>query len=259
MIQSTSNEKIKQVRQLLSSAKARREQGLFVIEGEKLFCEAPSSAIEAVYITEDFQGKASREAREKLSLFGHFDTVSDHLFQKITDTVTPQGIVCVLKGGSAPFEEALRKTAEKHCRFLILEGIQDPGNLGTMLRTAEAAGYQWVIADGKTADLYNPKVIRSTMGAIFRVGFSCVNSLSAAVERLKERGVCLYAAHLKGKENYDAIRYADKTALLIGNESRGLSDEISSFADILVKIPMQGKTESLNAAVAAAILMYQSR
>ena len=167
--------------------------------------------------------------------------------------------MCTIKSTDYPFEKFSGEDLGGLKRLLLLEGVQDPGNLGTMLRTAEAAGYDAVIADGGTADWHNPKVIRSTMGAVYRMKVSYCRDIKDAIEECRRTGFCVYAAHLKGKVLYDETDYAESTAILIGNESRGLSEEVSELADMLVKIPMEGKAESLNAAVAAAILMYQSR
>ena len=142
--------------------------------------------------------------------------------------------------------------------MLLLDGIQDPGNLGTMMRTAEAAGVDGVIMSRDTVDIYNPKTIRSTMGSIYRVPFLYTDDLLADMEKLHEKGIVTYAAHLKGKGYYDEVSYKGPTAFLIGNEGNGLSDEISEKAKQYIKIPMEGQLESLNAAVAAAILMYEA-
>ena len=142
--------------------------------------------------------------------------------------------------------------------LLILENLQDPGNLGTIIRTAEGAGVTGILMSRGTADLYNPKVTRSTMGSIFRVPFLYTDNLPEAIAKVKQAGVAVCAAHLQGRHTYDGEDYTKGTAFLIGNESRGLSDGISELADVRVRIPMAGKVESLNAAVAASILMYEA-
>ena len=142
-------------------------------------------------------------------------------------------------------------------KLLILEDTADPGNLGTIMRTAEAAGVTGVIMSKGTVDIFNPKVVRSTMGSIFRLPFAYVEDLKEVIKELKKSGISFYATHLKGEKSYKAIKYSDRSAILIGNEARGLSDEVADLADIYVIIPMQGKVESLNAAVAAALMMYE--
>ncbi|MBQ7563432.1 MAG: RNA methyltransferase [Lachnospiraceae bacterium] len=290
MITSVTNPRLKNITKLLSLSKERRKQGLYVIEGPKLFLEAFEAVPESlgeVYISESFserlegQDMFSGPQQEKLRsalLKTGYETVSDAVFKKLSDTKTPQGIVCVVRGAEISFEPERSKeelfSKEKDLlsgdgssvtgqvrsfRCLLLEGIQDPGNFGTMIRTAEAAGFDLIVADHGTADLYNPKTIRSTMGSVFRMRVAYAADFPGAISFLKEKGVTVYAAHLLGENFYDEEEYAEKTAILIGNEGKGLSAEVSALADRLVRIPMQGKTESLNAAVAAALLMFQSR
>ena len=253
MIESLSNARIKNVIKLMTSSRARREQGLFAVEGEKMFLEAPPHRIESVFISEDYLNR--HKAPEKCS----YEVVTDAVYRKLSDTVSPQGILCVVRSEECSFKELIGDFCGPCLRLLMLEGIQDPGNLGTMIRTAEAAGFDAVIADNNTADFYNPKVIRSTMGSIYRVRLASCKDIREAQELSRQNGVTVYAAHLKGEALYDEISYSAKAAILIGNESRGLSDEAAQLSDMLIRIPMKGQTESLNAATAAAILMYESR
>lgn len=141
---------------------------------------------------------------------------------------------------------------------MILETIQDPGNLGTILRAGEGDGATGVVMNDTTVDIYSPKVIRSTMGSVCRVPFVCTGDLPAAVKTMKARGIRLYAAHLSGRNNYDKEDYTVDTGFFIGNEANGLSDETAGLADAYVKIPMKGKVESLNAAVASSVLMFEA-
>ncbi len=273
MITSTGNPRIRNVVQLMTSAKTRREQKSYVIEGLKLFEEAPVEQMRQVFLTEAALEKA-RQIRPEvagwvmnapmLNLRGPAcELVSDEVFKRMSDTRTPQGVLCVMTMPEQSMTELINKTCrerlEENKLILVLEGIQDPGNLGTMLRTAEAAGVSFLLADRQTADLYNPKVIRSTMGAIYRIPVIYTEHLSASLNELKAAGVRLGAAHLKGKRSYWSEVFPKKTAILIGNEGSGLSDEVTRLADFLVKIPMQGEVESLNAAIAAGLLMYEYR
>ena len=141
--------------------------------------------------------------------------------------------------------------------ILILESIQDPGNLGTMIRTGEGAGISGIIMNKTTVDIFNPKTVRATMGSLYRVPFFIAEDLTEAIAKLKENGIRLYAAHLKGKMSYDKPDYTNPCGFLIGNEGNGLSDEIADLADNYIKIPMAGKVESLNAAISATLLMYE--
>ena len=241
MITAASNSRIKRLIQLNQKAKARREEDVFVVEGTKMFLEAPAEKLRDVYVSESFLEKCS--CRERLEQTG-YEVVSDQIFAKISDTCTPQGILCVVEQFHYNMESLLQK---ENPVFLLLENIQDPGNLGTMLRTGEGAGISGVIMSRDTVDLYNPKVIRSTMGSIYRMPFLYA-----------EAGVSVYAAHLKGKTSYIKQDYRRGTAFLIGNEGNGLREETADLADVYIRIPMEGQVESLNAAVAASVLMYEA-
>lgn len=139
----------------------------------------------------------------------------------------------------------------------MLEDIQDPGNMGTILRTAEGAGMSGVILSKGCVDVFNPKVVRSTMGGLFRVPFYVCEDVVSEMVDLHGRGFSFYAAHLQGKENYCRVSYDGKVGILIGNEAKGLSDPVADLADVKVKIPMEGELESLNAAVSAALFSYE--
>lgn len=150
----------------------------------------------------------------------------------------------------------VKMSGSENAKYLLLEDIQDPGNLGTMIRTAEAAGMSAIIMSSSTVDIFNPKVTRSTMGSCFRVPFVYAKDFAGAVEQIKQNGVRVYAAYLHGGRNYKEVKFAENCAIMIGNEGNGLTDEAVNSADERVFIPMAGQIESLNAAVAASILMY---
>ncbi len=260
MITSTANAKIKQLVQWQTKAKERRRDGVFVAEGTKMFFEAPDALIREIYVTEELiarlkQGKMEKEQllSNKLERSG-YETVTEEVMKKAADTQTPQGILSVLDQPRYEAEGILSPDG----LYLILENLQDPGNLGTMFRTGEGAGVSGVIMTRETVDLFNPKTIRSTMGSVFRVPFIYVETLSPIMEKMREKGIVTYAAHLKGTASYDAFDYRKGTAFLIGNEGNGLTKETADAADFYLRIPMEGKLESLNAAVSAAILMYEA-
>lgn len=252
VITSTSNEQIKKLIQLKEKSKVRKTTGTFTVEGKKMFVEIPAEDLVSVYVSETFLKENGELVKDK-----KYQIVSDQVFKKISDTVTPQGIVAVVKQKSYSIDYIIEKRNKEKSCIVVLDRLQDPGNMGTIVRTGEAAGISGIIMSKDSADIYNPKVIRSTMGSIFRVPFSIVDDLAAAVDTLKDNGITTYAAHLKG-ELYNSGSLTNDCALLIGNEARGLSGEISTKADKLIKIPMHGKVESLNAAVATAILMYEA-
>ena len=252
MITSASNQKIKNLINIIHKSKARREQDVFITEGVKMFQEAPMDKIVEVYVAESFYETGT--AREKIQQCG-YEILSDELFKKVSDTQTPQGILCVMKQYHYELEDLFQK---ENPLFLILEDIQDPGNLGTMVRTAEGAGVDGIIMTKGTVDIYNPKTIRSTMGSVYRMPFIYTDDLLGVMKQLQEKEVKLYAAHLKGNQFYHQLDYKGATAFLIGNEGNGLKDETADAADVYMKIPMEGKVESLNAAVASVILMYEA-
>lgn len=251
MITSTSNQQIKKLTLLMKKAKERREQGLFVVEGIKMFREAPREWVQSVYVSEQFVADLGH--RELLSDIS-YEVVADSVFRAVSDTQTPQGVLAVLRMPRYSMDDML---CGERTHLLLLESVQDPGNLGTMVRTGEGAGITGVVMNRTTVDLFNPKTIRSTMGSIYRVPFIIVDDLQATLRELRLRGVALYAAHLKGQKQYDAFDYKKATGFLIGNEGNGLSDEIADMADCYIRIPMEGRVESLNAAVSASLLMYE--
>lgn len=253
VITSTSNEQIKKLIQLKEKAKVRKQKKQFVVEGIKMFSEVPKENLKAVYVSESFL----KENEEKLQNIC-FQTVSDSVFKKISDTVTPQGVMAIVTQSEYSLNDILNcRNKEKSC-IVVLDRLQDPGNLGTIVRTGEGAGIAGVVMSNDCADIYNPKVIRSTMGSIFRVPFTVVDDLPSAIDTIRDAGVTTYAAHLQG-EDYNKGVFGKNIALLIGNEARGLSEEVADKADRLIRIPMEGKVESLNAAVATAILMYEAK
>lgn len=253
MITSSANAKVKNVMNLVKKAKARKLSGLFVAEGLRIFREIPRDMIDSLFVSESFLKEEShRKLIEGLSC----EVVSDEVFNAMSDTQTPQGILALVRQFSYKIEDLQTKGSPAF--LMILESIQDPGNLGTIIRAGEGAGVTGVIMDDATADIYNPKVIRSTMGSVCRVPFVYTNDLSGTLENLKAQGVRLYAAHLEGRNNYEKEDYTVDTGFLIGNEGNGLTEETTALADALVKIPMMGKVESLNAAVAASILMFEA-
>lgn len=272
MITSTNNDRIKNIIHLNSSSKARHIQNAFAAEGIRMFMEAPLLCIDEVYLSEELHDKINiavrydddndeaqllKKCASKLKETG-YEEVSAQVFKKMSDTVTPQGILTVVREERHRLEEFLEGKDRSDLHVLILENLQDPGNMGTMIRTAEAAGYDLIIANEGTVDMYNPKVIRSTMGSIYRMPVIYSPALSDDIDRLKEAGVQVYAAHLKARRDYQEISYGRRTAVMIGNEGNGLSDKIASKADEFIKIPMKGQVESLNAAVAAALIMFSS-
>lgn len=258
MITSSSNPQIKNIKQLQKKKKVRDEQGLFVCEGKKMMEEARKlGCLEKAYASENFCLQLEQAGISMDQYFAGiaYEIVADGLFQEISETITPQGILAVVQKPNYSLEHMIQS---RNNRLLILEDIQDPGNLGTMLRTAEGAGLEGVLMSKGTVDLFNPKVIRSTMGSIYRVPYYYVENLEEILNQLRANGMVLYAAHLEGSKEYHKVDYADCYGILIGNEANGLSERITKCTDIRIKIPMAGQVESLNAAVSAALIMYEA-
>ena len=252
MITSTANAQVKNLVQLIKKSKVRTDQGVYIVEVVKMFQESPKDEIVKAYISEELYEKGTL----KNSLDGiSYEVLKNEVFNHVADTKTPQGVLCILKQKKYTLDQLTKGEAPL---LLVLENLQDPGNLGTMMRTAEGAGVTGVLLSRGCVDIYNPKTIRSTMGSIYRVPFLYTDDLLGDMDRLHEKGIVTYAAHLKGKGFYDEESYKGPTAFLIGNEGNGLTDELSEKAKQYIKIPMEGQLESLNAAVAAAILMYEA-
>ena len=255
----------KQIRELITirdKARARRESGLYIVEGIRMFKEVPGDICRQVIASRHFYEEHREELEEILSRIqkeqkagpGGIEVVEDNVFEKLSDTKTPQGIMCVCKQKLTSVSDII--SDRQNALYMILEDIQDPGNMGTIFRTGEGAGVSGIILTEGCVDIYNPKTIRSTMGSVYRVPFAVAKDLGAAVDMLKSRGVKVYAAHLEGSSYYDEVNYGS-AAFMIGNEGNGLKADTAAMADTYIKIPMEGEVESLNAAVASSILMYE--
>ena len=179
----------------------------------------------------------------------------DDLFDLAADTVTPQGILGMVNMPSYSQEEILNSPAGL---YLLLDDLRDPGNLGTMIRTSEAAGVAGVIMSKETVDLFNPKVVRATMGAIFRVPFLYVESLPETILQMKQKEISVYGTILEESRVYDDPDYTKPSAVVVGNEANGISREVQESLSGRIHIPMEGSVESLNAAVAAAVVLYEA-
>ena len=259
MISSPANEKVKHVAALNKKAALREDEGVFVAEGVRLFEEIALADIKEAYFTEEGLAALKQRGHSDPDILlndGRADMVNQAVMEKMSDVVTPQGVLAVVKRRRHEWEELL--PADRAPLLILLEDIQDPGNLGTVLRTAEAAGASGVILGGCTADIYNPKVVRSTMGAIFRLPFMRLSDLGICFPVLRQHGVKIHAAAMEGAEVFSSRDYTGGTAFIIGNEGKGLKEETIKGADECVFIPMAGKTESLNASVSAALLMYEA-
>lgn len=215
--------------------------------------ETPAHLLQKVYVSEH----ASVEVADAIAHIdpSNIEEVAEGVFRTMSETVTPQGVLAVVTKPQYDVETFFHK---QNGLYLILENIQDPGNLGTMLRTAEGAGVDGVVMSRDTVDLFSPKVVRSTMGSLYRMPFFITEDVLETIQQMKDMGIAVYAAHLKGEKFYDECSYKNGTAFLIGNEGNGLRKETADAASDYLKIPMCGSLESLNAAMAAGILMYEA-
>ena len=255
IISSRDNKKLR----LLSAAatsKGRKKHGLFLVEGRRMAEEATRFAAEKIryiFVSESFE-EGNPDFMRGLDGGGFLVyTVTDKLFNDAASTTTPQGVAALLEidGGETAKADGLSNV-------LILDGVSEPGNVGAIIRTAEASGVEAVYLMKGCADIYNPKAVRSTMGSIFRMRFRTGCEIED-IEELKSSGFRIAATALDGSVDlfeYARGREGGKTAAVIGSEARGVSDEVLSLSDVRVRIPMKGKVESLNAAVAAGVLMY---
>ena len=254
VISSKDNELVKHIKKL-KDKKYRDEYGEFIVEGIKMIEEAIEEKvkIKKIIVCDDCRQSCSLPQNLMYEI-AKFDCiyVTESLFNSITNVVNHQGIMAIVDKNDIE-KTKIDYTAEN---FLLLNDIQDPGNIGTILRTADSLNIKQIIVSNKTADVYNPKVVRSTMGAIFRVKVIMVDDLVKEIKNMQENGIKVYATDLNTDESIYTVDY-NKAAVVIGNEANGVSKDILEASDGRIKIPMLGKTESLNAAVATSIILYE--
>ncbi len=245
----------------LAKREARAETGLFLLEGPQAVGEALNYRPELLvdlFATPTALEKHFDIARKAAAAGVETEFVSEHVLEAMADTVTPQGIVAVCR----QFPTSLKDILGAEPRLIaILEEVRDPGNAGTIIRAADAAGADAVILTGRSVDLYNPKVVRATTGSLFHVPVAIGVELETVVERTKAIGLQVIAADIKGADLLSARRagaLAAPTAWLFGNEARGLSHEHYGLADWVITVPIYGHAESMNLATAASVCLYES-
>lgn len=256
MISSKDNEKVKYTKSLLKT-KNRNKENKFIIEGYRILTLAIECNVDLdyVFINEDFEKK--KEHLDFINILNNKNVkiykTTNKIFGELIDTENTQGILAVVGFKNRDIDNNIKNS---HKFVLILDRIQDPGNMGTIIRTADAAGVDAIINLKGCVDIYNPKVIRSTMGSIFDM-----NIIHATQEDtlrvLKNNNFEIVSSFLNTENYYNEVNYKDKVALVIGNEANGVNDELIKESDTLVKIPIYGNAESLNAAISSAILMYE--
>lgn len=254
MIESRSNTQVKRIQRLKKSARFRRQEKVFLAEGFKMTGEAlRNGCVQTIYVSE----KAGQEYEERLSQDAAgvpVEFVKASVFRELSDTSTPQGVMAVVEMPSYDRETIVER---KDAALVCLEDIRDPGNLGTIFRTAEGAGMTAVVLSDGCVDLFNPKVVRSTMGALFRQPYYIVEHMADEVRRLRDGGFTVYAGALDAREEYTSCSYEGRVGILIGNEANGICGETKALVSREIRIPMEGEVESLNAAVCAALFMYE--
>jgi TrmH family RNA methyltransferase len=258
VIQDPSAAEIKGVAKL-TKKESRLETGLFLLEGPQGLKEALQrpKLIEKIFATETFQEKypdlISRAEQSRVTL----TIVSDSALKALSDTTTPQGVVAVCQQFHVSLEGVL---AAKPKLIAFLAQIRDPGNAGTVLRAADAAGADAVVFSKGSVDIYNPKVVRSTTGSMFHLPFVVEADIEQSIDALKQAGLQVLAADINGSSlaGVDSDSLAQPTVWLFGNEAWGLEPEVASLADTLVQVPIYGAAESLNLATAASVCLYAS-
>ena len=254
VITSKDNEIVKHIKKL-KEKKYREEYNEFIIEGIKMIQEAidEKMKVKQIIICDDLK-KEDTIPNELMGRLLKLNCiyVSEKVFSTITDVMNPQGIMAILEKQV----NSENKIDFEDSNFLILDNIQDPGNMGTILRTADSLNLKQIIVSKGSSDIYNLKVVRSTMGAIFRVKVIESENLVETIKEMKKHNIKIYATDLSTDKSIYDVNY-EKSAIVIGNESNGVSKEVLEEATERIKIPMIGKTESLNAAIATSIIMYE--
>ena len=249
IISSAQNNLVKKLK-LLSTRKGRKRFGEFIVEGAKFVsCISGDWEIQGIFVSETFYNSP------EYSIFstGNPVVMKDSVFSQICDTVTPQGILAVVKTKEFLPEELC---SGENPFILIACNLQDPGNLGTLIRTADAAGASGVMVSKDSADIFSPKVVRSTAGSLFNIPVATCD-VEYAIGELKQKNINIIATDLSAESAPYEIDLTNPLAILIGNEANGISQELLKLADFKTKLPMIGKAESLNASVASGVLMYE--
>lgn len=252
VITSKDNEIIKNIKKL-KEKKYRDQSNEYIIEGIKLVQEAieEKAKIDKIVVCEDCENDGSIE-KSLLYELAKYDCiyVTKKVFDSITDVTNPQGILAIIE------RKNVKDINYSDDIIVVLDGIQDPGNLGTILRTVDSANLKQIILSQKTADPYNPKVVRSTMGAIFRLNIIQSEDIISTLKEIKKNKYKITSTSLEESKSVYEIDY-NKKVIVIGNEANGVSKEVLEMSDEKIRIPMLGKTESLNAAVATGIVVYE--
>ncbi|MFA5524192.1 MAG: RNA methyltransferase [Tissierellales bacterium] len=257
MITSSSNFIIKEVK-ALHRKKERWTKKSFFVEGIRAVkdCIDSNANISSLVYSDMLSSiNGGKELFNELDL-GKYKTnyISDKLFAEISDTEKPQGILAVVHYDLKKIDDIVRKNENF---IILLDRVQDPGNMGTIIRTADAFGSNGIIVTEGCVDIFNPKTIRATMGSIFHIPIVHYKNANEAIKDLRARDITVISTSLDAKAYSFDVDFKRDFALVIGNEASGVSDEVIDDSDMLIKIPMPGKSESLNAAIASSVIMYE--
>lgn len=248
-INSTKNEKFKAIK-ALKNKKERDETGLYTVEGIKSCRDALDAGCEIniIVMSDNFEQKDEFIADSNCDIY----IADKNIFPLLSDTKTPQGIIAVIK------QENKTIKPDKSKIYIYLDKVTDPGNAGTIIRTADASGMGGILLSDGCVDIYNPKTVRSSMGSFFHTKMQ-TNATKSDLLKLKEEGFKIVCGILSEKTvTYTDVDFTQPVVIVLGNEANGISEEILEISDIDVKIPIIGKAESLNVAVAGAIFMYEA-
>jgi len=271
LITSTKNPKIKQLLELQQKSAERRRTGLFVVEGQRELehCLAAGYEVESVFVNEELRIKNEELVLPQgLEADGgaspSYFTLAPHVYERIAYRGSTEGVVAIIKSperGASSLQQILKGSANEdgleNALFIILESVEKPGNLGAVLRSADAAGATAVIVCDPLTDLYNPNLIRASIGACFTVPTVACTS-EECIALLKQNNVRILTAQLQDSELYYDTDMTGPTAIVMGTESTGLTEQWRQAADAHIRIPMLGRLDSLNVSVSAAILLFEA-
>ncbi|MDR2437151.1 MAG: RNA methyltransferase [Endomicrobium sp.] len=245
LIESSQNQTFKNLLKF-QDKKFRNQNNIFLVEGKKQVAEIPKDwTIKQIIISKKY--KKFKNFRDDIIL-------SERLFAKLSSTKSPQGIIAVVEKKYYKIEEIIKQQTGF---FIVLENIQDPGNLGTIIRSADAFGAKAIFVSLRSVDIYSDKTIRSTMGSLFHLPVVDNVNIEELLYLMKKERITVFAGSLKGKKSMSNLKIPNRSTFIIGNEANGIKQETEKLANVLFKIPIPGKAESLNAAVAASIIMYE--
>ena len=250
LITSRNNDLIKKVKSL-NDKKFRNQYNQFIIEGDKMINEAIKEkiSIEYIFVEENYEWKNSGIDSNRII------NVSSSVMEAISSLKNSPGVLAVAEKKTNKNIEGIDLKDED--LFLILDNVQDPGNIGTIIRTADSIGLKYIFIKDGSCDIYNPKVLRSTMGSIFRVECVTFSDSKVLIDKLKQNNIKVYATNLKTNKSIYDVDFKN-SAIIVGNESNGVSEELLELADENIKIPMRGNAESLNVAIATSIILYEA-